>query len=69
MVRMHVGDKDAGDGLAFERASKNLAPSRCGLAGLNPRIDDRPAFAVANRPEINVGKGKRQTLPWRLRQK
>ena len=61
---MHVGADQTGDRPAFERAGQGGLPGLDRVGQAEARVDDDPAFAVPDRPDVHMvqrhGQGKTQ---------
>ena len=54
MIGMHMGDDDALDRAALHRTGEELFPGLRRFLVLDAAVDDRPAVAVFQQPQIDV---------------
>lgn len=60
MVGMTMGGNDAGDRFAVQASGKNLFPTRAGFIIGNAAVDDGPARAIFQQPQIDMIERKGQ---------
>ena len=60
MVRVQVGDQNAGDRCTIEVVFENVFPYLAGRVGENSGIGNGPAVAILQQPDIDVAQQERQ---------
>ena len=63
MVRMKVGGQDPLDRSSRQKATQKILPDLLGRTVAQAGIDQRPAIAVVDHPQIDMVQGKRELQP------
>ncbi len=65
VIGMQVRHEQPGDRRAAQRAREHLSPGLRGLVGLHAGVDERPAIAIADGPDVDEGQrsAKRHAHP------